>query len=821
MDDLLYITFISKSKSLFAGLPQIVLRTIVQSPIINKISLKILLGRERACLQKLRIFFNRRNWLILLLVLVEFMVLALRFVGDFRTGGVIDITPDLIIPYAEECTNDDRGARVENFTGLFATTRWIDLPRGSYQVCINYVNNGKDGSVSFLDEIMPTAQYDAARLPAERTRTVFSLWMPYGCETAQLQFTADCGKNQVIYITGAQIVPTHAWAYVRLLTGLAFCAVLDWVILLLTRRVRFPIRPLRGRYVAMALVGIGLFACLPLGLGYLTYGHDLSIHLSRIEGLKAGLLAGQFPVRMDPAIINEKGYPFSLMYSDVFLYPAAVLRILGFSLQTSYKVYAAYITAATVGITFYVLRKMFRSDSAALLGTALYTLSFYRLTNVFVRAAVGEYTAMAFLPLVVYGLWRIYHQSPADGKMAEPWCWLPFALGFTGLLQSHLLTTELAVFFTAAFCLLYFKKTFTRPVLPALCKAAGAAIVWNLWFMVPLLQYMAQGVCRISGKYDASYLYDSSVYLGQMFLMFGQSGGVAESIQSGIADEMPLTLGLALAAGAFFFLLAVLDPAVRKSSRSVVHIGSLTLGFGLLAAWCASDLFPWYALFRCEPLQALSKILGKLQFAWRFFTPATLLLVVCACCAVVLYRKIRPEAARVMAAVLLALTIIPAGYLMYDKCANSDAVTYMSLAAVDDLPGQVGGGEYLPAEDPTNDDSAWGCLTPEAEDGAELTDYTKNGLTIQLTAQNTGATEAFIRLPLFYYPGYSMTAADGAALTHKDGYLIVTLAPGWQGSVQVRWTGLWYWCAADCISLIGIAATGVLYRKNKKKAART
>ena len=770
-------------------------------------------------MQKLKKIFSRQNGLVLLLVLVEFMVLALRFVGDFRTGGVIDITPGLIIPYAEECTNDDRGARVENFTGLFATTRWIDLPRGSYQVCINYVNDGEDGEVSFLDEIMPTAQYDAAKLPAERTRTVFSLWMPYGCETAQLQFTADCGKNQVIYITGAQIVPTHAWAYVRLLTGLVFCAVLDWVILLLTRRVKFPIHTLRGRYIAMALVGIGVFACLPLGLGYLTYGHDLSIHLSRIEGLKAGLLAGQFPVRMDPAIINEKGYPFSLMYSDVFLYPAAVLRILGFSLQTSYKVYVASITAATVGITFYALRKMFRSDCAALLGTALYTLSFYRLTNVFVRAAVGEYTAMAFLPLVVYGLWRIYRQSPADGKKAEPWCWLPFALGFTGLLQSHLLTTELAVFFTAAFCLLYFKKTFTRPVLPALYKAAGAAIVWNLWFMVPLLQYMVQGVCRISGKYDAAYLYDSSVYLGQMFLMFGQSSGVAESIQSGIAGEMPQTLGLALAAGAFFFLLAVLDPAVRKSSRDTARIGSLTLGFGLLAAWCASDLCPWYALFRCEPLQALSKTLGKLQFAWRFFTPATMLLVVCACCAVVLYRKVRPEAAKAMAAALLALTIIPAGYLMYDKCTTSEAVTYMSLAAVDDLPGQVGGGEYLPTEDTTTDDSVWGRLTPEADDGVELTEYIKNGLTIQLAAQNTGDTEASIRLPLFYYPGYHMTAADGAALTHKNGYLTVTLAPGWQGSVQVRWTGMWFWRAADCISLLGIAATVVLYRKSQKNAA--
>lgn len=106
---------------------------------------------------------------------------------------------------------------------------------------------------------------------------------------------------------------------------------------------------------------------------------------------------------------------------------------------------------------------------------------------------------------------------------------------------------------------------------------------------------------------------------------------------------------------------------------------------------------------------------------------------------------------------------------MYDKCTTSEAVTYMSLAAVDDLPGQVGGGEYLPTEDTTTDDSVWGRLTPEADDGVELTEYTKNGLTIQLAAQNTGDTEASIRLPLFYYPGYHMTAADGAALTHKNG----------------------------------------------------
>lgn len=86
-------------------------------------------------MQKLKKIFSRQNGLVLLLVLVEFMVLALRFVGDFRTGGVIDITPDLIIPYAQECTNDDRGARVENFTGLFANHPAGSTCRAAATVC--------------------------------------------------------------------------------------------------------------------------------------------------------------------------------------------------------------------------------------------------------------------------------------------------------------------------------------------------------------------------------------------------------------------------------------------------------------------------------------------------------------------------------------------------------------------------------------------------------------------------------------------------------------------------------------------------------------
>ena len=748
---------------------------------------------------RLKAFFTRRNAWLVALFAIELVFLLGRFAGDFGAGKAVSIGPDLLIPYAEECTNDSRGVRVEDFTGVFATTRWIDIEPGSYQVVVTYRTNGGDGAVNFVRDIMPTARYDPATLPAARTRTVFSLWMPTHQESAQLQFTANGG---VMYVTDVQLIPTHSWAYVRFLSLAVFLLLANWLLLLLTHRVPFPIRSVKARYSLLAIAGIVALACLPLGFNYLMYGHDLSIHLARIEGLKSGLLSGQLPVRMDPGIINDKGYPFSLMYADLLLYPAAFLRILGFSLQTVYQLYVAAITLATALVTRHCLRKMVDSELVALLGAALYTLSFYRLSNVYVRAAVGEYSAMLFLPLVVYGLWRIYIQP--EGKN-NAHCWVPLAIGFTGLLQTHLLTTEMAGIFTLLFCLLRFKKTFRRPVLPALCKAAGVSVLWNLWFLVPLAQYMVTGACTIGGKYDASALHDSAAFLGQIFLMFGGTG-TSQSLASGIMDEMPLSVGTALAFGAALFILCLMDPALRGSDRRNTRTGSFTLGFGALAVFMASDLFPWYELYLSQ--NPLSGILGKLQFAWRFLGPATVLLVVCTCAGLAILHRAKPALFRGAAAALLALTILPAGFLTYSVCKYSVVVDYQSLAAVDTLSSQVGGGEYLPPSISENPDpnAAWTDLAPSYSDGLTVDSYQKDGLRVDLTLTNTTDTALAARLPLFYYPGYRATAQDGARLTIVEdmGNLMVMIPAGYTGAVSVRFAGFWFWRAADLISLAAV-----------------
>ena len=166
-------------------------------------------------MKQLKPLLQRRYWWLWLLFAAELVFLFGRLALDWRAGTADTIGPDRIIPYAEQALNDERGAHVENFTGQFATTRWIDLEPGSYQVVVHYVNDGEPGRVQFLDEIMPTAQYDDTVLPPGYTSASFTLWMEHGCETAQLQFYADCGEGEAIFITGVEIVPTHSFAYVH------------------------------------------------------------------------------------------------------------------------------------------------------------------------------------------------------------------------------------------------------------------------------------------------------------------------------------------------------------------------------------------------------------------------------------------------------------------------------------------------------------------------------------------------------------------------------------------------------------------------------
>ena len=109
-----------------------------------------------------------------------------------------------------------------------------------------------------------------------------------------------------------------------------------------------------------------IFTSVPIINDFLFRGHDIYFHLMRIEGLAQGLRCGQFPVKIQPVWYDDFGYAVSVFYGDLFVYIAAFLRLMGFSLQDSYKGYLICCNIATILISGYSFGKIFDKASKLL-----------------------------------------------------------------------------------------------------------------------------------------------------------------------------------------------------------------------------------------------------------------------------------------------------------------------------------------------------------------------------------------------------------------------------------------------------------------------
>ena len=127
--------------------------------------------------------------------------------------------------------------------------------------------------------------------------------------------------------------------------------------------------------------------------------------------------------------------------------------------------------------------------------------------------------AMAFFPLIVYGLYRIYTMDTKETSYR--FVWIVPALGYSGLIQSHIISCEMIGVFTIIVCILLLRSTLEPKRFFALCKTAIAAIILNLWFLLPMLQGMSSmGVPLYAMKKDTNWIQPEGVNLWNLFHLF-------------------------------------------------------------------------------------------------------------------------------------------------------------------------------------------------------------------------------------------------------------------------------------------------------------
>lgn len=230
-----------------------------------------------------------------------------------------------------------------------------------------------------------------------------------------------------------------------------------------------------------------LFTCLftlPLFVSNnLQIGHDTFFHLSRIEGYANALQHHQ----LLPAIYPDKnfgfGYASPLFYNDLLLLPVALLYTMHVPLSTCYKLSIVIATYASC-LTMYSLCKKDNKEGIALLSTFLYICMPYRITNVYVRGALGEVYAMIFFPMLLEGLITILYKQEKSYKK--------YTLALCGLMFSHNLSFLLGVILTILLVCCNLKKMHKQTWIP-LIKGTMFAFFITMYYWAPLLQQLRHG----------------------------------------------------------------------------------------------------------------------------------------------------------------------------------------------------------------------------------------------------------------------------------------------------------------------------------------
>ncbi|MED9821213.1 MAG: 6-pyruvoyl-tetrahydropterin synthase-related protein [Christensenellales bacterium] len=667
----------------------------------------------------------------------------------------------------------------------------LNLMWGTYEAAVDYASP-EALSLRAVSALRGAFIEDGeTTLPAGEGTAQFAFTLTDAC--SQLAFACDLPKGAqirriVVHKAGAGVFSRDLAAYAALLG-----AVLT-VLLMLSWDDR-PVGRLRRRD-ALTVVGVALFASMPLLFSGIYDGHDLFFHLNRIEGVAAALRAGQFPARIHASTLLGYGYAAPQFYPELFLYLPAVLRNAGVSLAASVRVLGLSINLAAAGVCYASARAVMGSRRVALGATALYMLCSYRLSNLYVRATLGESLAMIFFPLLI---WAMVEVLTRDERR-----WPLLALAMTGIFMSHLLSTLFAVGLCALCALCCARRLLREPRRILACvKAALVMLLCSAWFLVPFLDFGRAGINTSVAVMASDHMLEPGAFLvgfpSEKLNLPYEATHFSYTV--GVVPGLALMLGCAL-------LLARLYMNRGARSREDA-LGGAMLALSALLLLGATAFLPW--AWACRLSRPYSSFVQQIQYPWRLVGMAVPLMAFAAA-----WGYLRQETRRTPSLVaVLALCMVLSGYAMQQVVQDVPLLTKEDFCDT-----RIEQYEY------TYEGTEKGLLVPGEIVAHDAGDYAvrnvkKQGTNLTLTLDVPQGLSS-LDVPLLYYPGYRAEANGEPCRVARGENNVVRVYGVPQGEgveVSVRYAQSAAWRAADAVSVLGAALLGVLLARMKRRRA--
>ncbi|MFH5810747.1 hypothetical protein [Companilactobacillus sp. FL22-1] len=383
---------------------------------------------------------------------------------------------------------------------------------------------------------------------------------------------------------------------------------------------------------------------------------DNRFHMMRIEGLYQSILHHNYFPIVNMSFMEGMGYISNIFYSDFLIYPAAILRLMGYTPAQTIVRFYLMLNFLTFSVAFLCFYKVQRKYWNSLVFSFVYTLGTYRLHDMLFRHDLGEVGAFLFLPIAVLGIYEIFY-----GERKRNWLFLTF--GMAGIIYSHAISPILVAILIIAIMIFQVSELKTHPKrLLSLIWASICTGFLTVGYFLPMLEQLKHTVFRLTESK-------------------GNLPAGAEALNSyttwslnNLIDKPNIGLILFVAA------IAAVIGLGRVKNRAVRHFGIL----GAIMFICSSRVFPWIVLNK-TPLKMM-------QYPWRLDMIATILLAIfVASDPLKIFKSNYAKFGLVLASFLLTIS---ASYQMVSTSSNN-LVSYSQYDKAE--PFSIGAGqEYLP-----------------------------------------------------------------------------------------------------------------------------
>ncbi len=542
---------------------------------------------------------------------------------------------------------------------------------------------------------------------------------------------------------------------------------------------------------------IGFLSSIPLFFRTVgLYTGDMEFHFIRIDVLANAIRDRQFPPRISSLWMDGYGFPASIYYSDILLLFPAILRLLGYDLHVALKVYILAVNLLTTAISLWSFNKIFRNKKIALLVTISYLFAPFRMGDMYIHRALGEFTAMTFLPLIACALVQIYTENPDTWKKYRR-SGILLSLGITGVVSSHTVSLVMIVFFFAVTGLILFKKTFRKNTLRLWLETALLSVLLNAYFLVPFFDYYL--------NVDTLITQNTAVRGAAMIQNYGLSlGRLLAFFPSAFTDlkSMPYTPGLLLTAAFVTGWYVYYRERDRKLLTYLILSG--------IAIFLTMDCFPWNFL---EAHTRLGSMLAQIQYPSRFLSIVDICLCVLLGELCLHFAKYEELFRKRIGMLIVVLNLVFLIFFVSDFSVGRKAVNKFETESLNTFLTSL---HYLPAGASIERYDYTKGILSEGVERAEILNQKTHSMLLHAESADGGTLE----VPVLNYKGYHVTDSAGNEYPIRFGTncrICFDIPAGFNDDLLVAFREPAYWNAAIGISAVSWILLIILIKKTRGK----